>query len=205
MKTHFIFDLDDTLTNSYEFNQQMFVETFLPHISDIDEQYVRDVHFRSRGKSMHLQFEEIVSKLNLKLDPEQLVKENEELHIKNVDRIGSFESVEELLKMFKANNKLVSLCTNRQYGSLRRILDNNNLTHYFENIISCLDEGYEKPDPKCLLDIVNKYDLPKDNYLYFGDSKTDHDFAKNAGIDFVIIDQYLNQKKFFKVILQAFF
>lgn len=27
-KTHFIFDLDDTLTNSYEFNQQMFVDTF---------------------------------------------------------------------------------------------------------------------------------------------------------------------------------
>jgi phosphoglycolate phosphatase len=208
MKTHFIFDLDDTLTSSYDFNQQIFVDTFLPYkseLNEVEEKYLRDLHFQSRGKSMHLQFEEAVKFLNVEVDPLELVKVNEKLHIDNVHKIGSFESVHELLEMLKSNNKMISICTNRQYGSLMKILNGNNLTKYFENIISCADEGHEKPDPICLLKIIEKYNVPKEEYLYFGDSKTDYEFANNAGIDFVIIDQYLNQKKFFKTILQAFF
>lgn len=102
MKKHFVFDLDDTLTNSYDVNQQLFVDTFVPHVPDIDQVYIRDVHFRNRGKSMHPQFEEIVNHLGLKLDPARLVKENENLHIKSVDKfngVGTFDSTRELLQM----------------------------------------------------------------------------------------------------------
>ncbi len=207
MKKHFIFDLDDTLTNSYEFNQSMFIQTFAPYVRDLSayKEHLADLHFRSRGKAMHQQFEDAVKHLKIKATPDQLVKENEDLHIKNLKKIGSFESTEEMLKMLKSNKKLISVCTNRQYGSLHKILKNNNLSTYFENVISCTDEGHEKPDPYCLLKIIKRYKEPKSSFLYFGDSKTDHDFASNAGIDFLIIDQYLNQKKFFKTILQAFF
>ncbi len=208
MKTHFVFDFDDTLTNSYDVNQQLFVDTFIPHVADVDQQYLRDLHYRSRGKSMHLQFEEAVRYLKLDLDPQQLVDENENLHISNADKfncMSAFESTKELLEMLKSRGKKISICTNRQYGSQKKILENNGLCGYFENIISCLDEGHEKPDPYCLIKLFEKYSEPKDNYIYFGDSKTDHDFAINAGIDFIIVDQYLNQKKFFKLVLQAFF
>lgn len=204
-KTHFIFDLDDTLTNSYEFNQQMFVDTFKPYSTNFDEVYVRDLHYRSRGKAMHLQFEEALKHLQITADPMHMVKENEQLHINQVGGISIFDDVKELLELLKSNNKLISLCTNRQSGSLLQILKNNGLENYFENVISCIDAGYEKPDPYCLNALIEKYTEPKESYLYFGDSKTDHDFAQNAGIDFIIIDQYLNKKKFFKVILQAFF
>lgn len=208
MKTHFVFDFDDTLTNSYDVNQQLFVDTFISHLPKLDETYLRDLHFRSRGKSMHLQFEEAVKYINLKIDPQKLVEENEKLHIDNADKFNSmnaFESVKELLETVRTKGKKISICTNRQYGSQKIILEKNGLTKYFDNVISCLDEGHEKPDPYCLLKLIEKYDEPKDNYIYFGDSKTDHDFAQNAGIDFIIIDQYLNQKKFFKMVLQAFF
>jgi HAD superfamily hydrolase (TIGR01549 family) len=207
-KTHFIFDLDDTLTNSYDVNQQLFVDTFLPHMPEIDQAYVRDVHFRSRGKSMHLQFEEIVNHFGLKLDPLALVKENEILHMNSVEKfnaVGMFDSTKEMLELIQNSGKLISVCTNRQYGSQKMIFEANNMTSYFANIISCADEGHEKPDPYCLLKLIEKYDEPKDSYIYFGDSKTDRDFANNAGIDFLIIDQYLNNRKFFKMILQSFF
>lgn len=207
-KKHFVFDLDDTLTNSYDVNQQLFVDTFLPHLPDVDQAYLRDLHFRNRGKSMHLQFEEAGTHLGLKVDAAQLVVENEQLHINSVEKfnsMGTFEATKELLEMLKTSGKLISVCTNRQYGSQKAIFDGNNLTPYFENIISCADEGHEKPDPYCLTQLMAKYHEPKDSYIYFGDSKTDRDFASNAGIDFIIIDQYLNNRKFFKMILQAFF
>jgi len=208
MKTHFIFDCDDTLTNSYDVNQQLFVDTFKPHSQKLDEAYLRDLHFKNRGTSMRLQFEEAVRHLGLTVDPVQLVFENEQLHIKNVSQfnnMNAFESVKELLELIKSKGKKITVTTNRQYGSQKIIFDNIGLTSYFDDIISCSDEGHEKPDPYCLLKIIEKYNEPKDNYIYFGDSKTDHDFAQNAGIDFIIIDQYLNQKKFFKMVLQAFF
>ena len=207
-KTHFIFDLDDTLTNSYEINQQLFVDTFTPHIPDVDQQYLRDLHFRSRGKSMHLQFEEAIEHLGLKLSAVDLVKENEVIHISSADRflkMDTFESAKDFLDMLVQNGKKISVCTNRQYGSQRKIFEVNQITHYFDNIISCADEGHEKPDPYCLLKLIADYNEPKDSFIYFGDSKTDRDFATNAGIDYLIIDQYLNNRTFYKMILRSFF
>ncbi len=208
MKKHFVFDLDDTLTNSYEFNQQMFVDTFLPYLPKItqkQETLLRDLHFKSRGKAMILQFEEAVKALQLSTPPHNLLKANEKLHIDNVHKISTFDDVKDLFDLLKSKNKKIHICTNRQYGSLTKILKNNGVENYIENIISCADEGHEKPDPYCLLELVKNHGGNKNEFLYFGDSKTDHDFAHNADMEAIIIDQYLNKKKFFKVILEAFF
>ncbi|WKZ23985.1 MAG: HAD hydrolase-like protein [Candidatus Dojkabacteria bacterium] len=208
MKKHFIFDVDDTLTNSYEINQQLFVDTFLAVDKSADEQYLRDLHYRNRGVSMLVQFAEAISHLGWDIDPAEMVKRNEEMHINSAElfaKMHTFDAAKELLEVLKKNGKLISACTNRQYGSQKKIFEVNHMTHYFENVISCSDEGHEKPDPYCLIKLIEKYDEPKDSYIYFGDSKTDRDFAKGAGIDFVIIDQYLNEKRFYKMILESFF
>ena len=157
---------------------------------------------------MHIQFEEAAKYLKLEVPPQELVKKNEEMHINSAEKFAkmhTFDAAKELLDVLKSNGKLISVCTNRQYGSQKKIFELNNMSHYFENVISCSDEGHEKPDPYCLNTLIAKYDEPKEAYIYFGDSKTDRDFAKGAGIDFVIIDHYLNEKKFYKMILEAFF
>lgn len=202
MKKHLIFDVDDTLTNAYELNQQLFVDTFLAHNKKVDQNYLRELHYFSRGTAMHLQFETAVKHLNLNLDPEKLVAENEIIHQNSVDRLTMFDDVRSFFKQLKADGKKVSLCSNRQYGSLNKIIEKYDIGQFLDNAISCADEGFEKPDPTCLLRIIEKDGLSKDNYLYFGDSKTDSEFATNAGIDYIIIDHYLNQKKFYKLILQ---
>lgn len=209
MKKHFIFDLDDTLTNSYEINQQLFVDTFAEFKNFAEhEQYLRDLHYATRGQSMHLIFESAVKHMELDADPASLVKKNEEMHMNSAEKFAkmhTFDAAKELLDALKNNGKLISVCTNRQYGSSKRIFELNQMSHYFENIISCSDEGHEKPDPYCLEQLIAKYNEPKESYIYFGDSKTDRDFAKGAGIDFVIIDQYLNDKRFYKMVLASFF
>ncbi|MCC7304212.1 HAD-IA family hydrolase [bacterium] len=209
MKKHFIFDLDDTLTNSYEINQQSFVDTFFDFENAAEyEQYLRDLHYATRGQSMHLIFENAVKHMKLDVNPKELVRKNEEMNIHNATmfaKMHTFDAAKELLDSLKINGKLISVCTNRQYGSQRKIFEANDLNHYFENVISCADEGHEKPDPFCLNQLIAKYNEPRESYIYFGDSKTDRDFAKNAGIDFVIIDQYLNDNRFYKMLLESFF
>ena len=102
MKTHFIFDFDDTLTNSYDFNQQMFVDTFLPHCPDIDQLWLRNLHFISRGKAMQPLFWEAIQHFSLNLDPVKLTEENEILHQQKFEQIKFFEGTEELMKSLKS-------------------------------------------------------------------------------------------------------
>lgn len=206
-KNHFIFDLDDTLTNSYAINQQLFVETFTAHDPMVDEKYLRDLHFYRRGASMRLQFQEAIDHLQFGISAEKMEEENERLHMTNIDKFDNmkvFEGVPELLQLLKKRGKYLSTCTNRARGSQLKIIQKNNLNQYFDNIISCNDEGHEKPDPYCLIKLMRKYNDSKENYVFVGDSKTDRDFAMNADIDFIIIDHYLNETKFYKLMLQAF-
>ena len=207
MKTHIVFDLDDTITNSYQFNQQMFVDTFVPHVKNLatHEAYLRDLHFKSKGTPMHIQFKTAMDYMGVDADPARLIKENEVMHLNNIEKVDVFEATHELLDLLKKKGKVLILCSNRGQGSLKKVLERHKLFEYFDDIISCADACHEKPSPHCLLELVQKYNVPKENFLCVGDSKTDVEFATAAGIDFIIIDQYMNQKKFFKMLVETFF
>lgn len=205
MKKHIIFDFDDTISSSYELNQQLFVDTFLPHKPDIDQDYLRKLHFEKKGTSMIDQIQEVRDKYNLKPNVETIMKENEILHQQRSVEATIFDGVENLLVHFKKRQKIISLCTNRAYESLILILRKNNLEKYFDNIVSCLDNKHEKPDPYCLKELLDKYpNIDKGETIYFGDSKTDALFATNADIDYLVIDHYLNRKLFYSIILESF-
>lgn len=206
-KSHFVFDLDDTITDSYDFNQQIFVEVFSPYV-DIKnpeiEKYLRTLHYTSKGRSMIEQFTEAVKHLSISVDPYRLLVTNEKVQTKKAGKMKIFNAVEDLVKLLKSKGKDISIMSNRQTDSLRKIIKTNKLTKYFSNIVSCTDSGHEKPDPYCLNKLVAESKLEKKDFIYFGDSRTDYEFASSAGIDFVIIDHYLNQKMFYKMILQSF-
>jgi phosphoglycolate phosphatase-like HAD superfamily hydrolase len=185
----------------------MFVDTFKPYLDLRNkkiQKYLRELHFKSRGTAMHLQFAEAVKNFSLTQDPEKLVDENENLHIDNIDQITIFDSTPIFFQKLKKKGRTISICTNRQVGSMSKILENNKLVTKIDNVVSCIDVGHEKPDPYCLLDLIKRSGIPKDKTIYFGDSKTDFEFAKNANVDFIIIDHYMNQKRFYTMILETF-
>jgi len=153
---------------------------------------------------MQSQFEQAIQHFSLNQKPSKLVHQNEKLHIQNVDEIKVFDAVKQIFQKIKSSDRKISICTNRQTKSLLKILKNNNLENHFDNIVSCSDAGHNKPDPYCLNQLIKKSNQPKKEFIYFGDSKTDYLFAFNAGIDFIIIDHYLNQKKFYKMIIESF-
>ncbi len=206
-KTHFIFDVDDTLADSYEFNQQMFVDTFISYVDlsnpDI-EKYLRNLHHISRGVSMITQFEQAISHLNIRPTASELVDKNELLHQNNIAKMKMFDAVSEVITRLRSQGKDVSICSNRQLGSLSKILTQHHMQDLFTHTISCADSGHEKPDPFCLETLVKESGKPKEEFIFFGDSNTDYQFATNAGIDCIIVDHYLNQKKFYKMVLQLF-
>lgn len=205
MKKHLIFDFDDTLSSSRSFNWRIFLQVFLNHWPDIDQDFLKKLHFEKTGQSMVSIFQEAVNKFSLPLSAETLAKENDLLQQKNAAQITFFENINDLLSHFKKRGKIISICTNRDKKSIQIALKKNRLSPYLDNVISCTDEGHEKPDPFCLLELMDQYpQVTPGQTIYFGDSSTDTEFATRAGIDFLIINQYLNKELFYRLILESF-
>lgn len=204
-KRHIIFDVDDTISSSYELNQQLFVDTFTPYYPNIDQDYLRKLHFERKGTAMIDQFQEVVNKFDLDKTPKELMEYNSKIHKESAPKMTIFEGVEKILKHFKSRGKIISICSNRDIESLNIILEKHNIKNYFDNTISCHSAGHDKPDPYCLKELLEKYpDIKLSETIYFGDSKTDADFATNAGIDYLVIDHYLNRKIFYQLIIELF-
>jgi phosphoglycolate phosphatase len=206
-KKHFVFDLDGTSADSYKFNQDSFVEAFAPYLdikNKVIENYIRELNLQSKGTPMLSRFEKAIKHFSINVDSEQMAKENEKLQAERSHEILLFHGVETILKLLKQQKREVSICTNRDGKSTEAILRNNNVFSYFTNVISCPDEGHSKPDPYCLNKIIEESNASEKDFIYFGDSKEDYEFAKAAGVDFIIIDHYLNEKKFYKMIIESF-
>lgn len=207
-KKYFVFDLDDTIADSYSYNQDMFVNTFSPHI-DITgggtEKYLRDLHLKNRGKSMFDQFKIAVEYLKLDILPDVLMKENEELHKQNITSIKLFDAASNFITKLSDLGFNIAVLSNRQTESLTKLLAKSGLLNKLTKVVSCTDAGFEKPDPYCLNQLIYESGKNKDEFIYFGDSLTDAEFAKAAGVDFLIVDQYINQKSCFDVLMKLSF
>lgn len=189
-KRHVVFDTDDTLLNSYKYNQDQFVATFLPYWQPhFNESLIRAIHFLSKGKPMNEQFQAVAEIFKMNISPEQLARENEKQHEATAHSINVFDTAIKVLKHLKKRQMSLHICSNRPSGSLNIILKQD--AEWFSTIISCADEGHEKPDPYCLLQLIKRNGGKKEEFIYVGDSPTDAEFASAAGVDFIQVDNYL--------------
>ncbi len=100
----------------------------------------------------------------------------------------------------KPNKNLVSFIrTHTQYAyyiwssntppTIEPILSKNNMLHYFKKIVTRLDVTFIKPHPEGFIKIYNAT-IPKNQYLFLGDSTDDANAAKEADIDFFPISYF---------------
>ncbi len=203
-KTAFVFDLDDTLIDGRQFCG----ETIARVITSIDESVSFDLvvkmHESIRGMTIEDLYVYILDKLNLKADISELLLKDRKIQEDNIDKMKIFDGVVEILEFLKNSNKRLFICTNRSKPLMKSILKANHIDKYFEEVISCVDAGYKKPNPYCLIDLINRSKINPKHLMYFGDSEIDSQFAKNANIDHIIFDQYLNDKTVFKKLVNMF-
>lgn len=98
-----------------------------------------------------------------------------------------FEHAHETLRQLQENNVLLAINSNRLNYSLKYFAD-----RFFDDIDFVLVEGHDldfpsKPHPHGVNKIIEKANVGLDEALYIGDSKTDIETAKNAGIDCVVV------------------
>lgn len=207
-KKYFVFDLDDTLVDGRQFCGETIARVITHYEPKADFYQIVKMHEELHGLTIYDLYDQILKQLNLTdhLSPKlpELLAMDKKIQTEDISQLKLFDGVIDIFEFLKSHNKKLIMCTNRMESLLRLALKYNNIEDYFETIVSCIDRGYKKPDPTCLLEIIEKSGDHKDEFIYFGDSLVDSEFAKNAGIEHIIFDQYLNDKNIFKKLVNMF-
>lgn len=99
-----------------------------------------------------------------------------------------FQGVVEALDRFRAAGYLLAVCTNKTEDFSRRLLAGVGLSGYFEAICGQDTFDFRKPDPRHLTETIRLAGGEPENSIMVGDSRTDIDTAKAAGIPVVAVD-----------------
>ncbi|WEK49526.1 MAG: phosphoglycolate phosphatase [Candidatus Kaistia colombiensis] len=107
-------------------------------------------------------------------------------HIADTSR--PFEGVVAALDHFAAEGWLLAVCTNKLEGLSKLLLDALGLSDRFAAICGADTFAARKPDPLALNETIRRAGGDPRRAVMIGDSKTDIDTAKAAGIPVVAVD-----------------
>ncbi|MBI2357039.1 HAD hydrolase-like protein [Candidatus Dojkabacteria bacterium] len=203
-KNAFVFDLDDTLVDGRQFCGETIARVITAYEPSVNFDLVCELHESIKGRAIEDLYKFILKKVNVKADIKELMRQDHIIQQENIDKLQIFDGVVEILEFLKSSGKKLYVCTNRTKSLMIDVLESNKILPYFDEVVSCVDAGYKKPNPYCLIDIINRSGIPAEQFIYFGDSEVDSEFAENANIEHIIFDQYMNNKNLFKKLINLF-
>ena len=100
----------------------------------------------------------------------------------------------EFLKWCKNNNISMAVCTNKTEHLAVDLLKKIKVYDYFEYVAGHNTFNYCKPDPRHLTNVIEIIQGELNNSLMIGDSETDSESAKAAGLPFILIEDGYTDK-----------
>tara|TARA_B100001029_G_scaffold131506_1_gene110385 strand:+ start:232 stop:921 length:690 start_codon:yes stop_codon:yes gene_type:complete len=102
---------------------------------------------------------------------------------------------ENFLRWCKNKNFALGVCTNKQEHLAIKLLKQLNINDYFEYVAGSNTFSYCKPDPRHLTSVIEIMQGDINNSIMIGDSETDAETARGAGVPFILIDNGYTEKK----------
>jgi phosphoglycolate phosphatase len=95
--------------------------------------------------------------------------------------IPLFAGVREMLTEMNESGHLLGVATGKSRAGLDQALDQQNVRRFFV-ATRCADEGFPKPHPGMLLELMNLVGADPAETLMIGDTTHDLELARNAGV-----------------------
>ena len=105
----------------------------------------------------------------------------------------------EFLNWSKKNKISMGVCTNKQDYLAIDLLKQIKIYDYFEYVAGSNTFDYCKPDPRHLTNTIEIMQGDIKKSLMIGDSETDADSAKAAGIPFILLENGYTEKNVFEI------
>ena len=134
-----------------------------------------------------------VSDKNIK---DEMVKEFLDYYEKNINVESKLiNGVYEFLKWSKNQNISMAVCTNKQEHLAVDLLKKIGIYDFFEYVAGHNTFDYCKPDPRHLTTVIEILNGDLKKTLMIGDSETDANAAKDAGIPLILLEDGYTEKK----------
>ena len=147
------------------------------------------------GRSLWGQAKKEFNQIDSQSMKKEMVKEFIDYYGKNIAvKSKLINGIKEFLNWSKEKNISMGVCTNKQEYLAVDLLKQIKIYDYFEYVAGSNTFDYCKPDPRHLTNTIEimQGDLKKS--LMIGDSETDADSAKAAGIPFILLENGYTEK-----------
>ena len=136
------------------------------------------------------------SQINNQNIKKEMVKEFINYYGKNIAVESKLiKGIKEFLNWSKKNNISLGVCTNKQDYLAVDLLKKIKIYDYFEYVAGSNTFDYCKPDPRHLTSMIEIMQGDIKKSLMIGDSETDSESAKAAGIPFILLENGYTEKK----------
>jgi phosphoglycolate phosphatase len=109
-----------------------------------------------------------------------------------------FDDVYNVVQLLKDHGIILGIVSTKFRYRIESILARENLLENFDIIIGGEDVKTHKPNPESLLFAIKALNLSRSQVLYLGDSLTDAETAKRAGVYFVPVLSGMTSQEAFK-------
>ncbi len=147
------------------------------------------------GRSIWGQAKKEFGKIEDEKIKNEMVKEFVNFYAKNiVNESTLIKGVKEFLIWAKKENISMAVCTNKQEHLSVDLLKKIGIYNFFEYIAGHNTFEYCKPDPRHLTSVIEILDGDINKSLMIGDSETDANAAKAAGIPIILLEDGYTEK-----------
>ena len=148
------------------------------------------------GRSIWGQAKKEFGKVQDKKIKEEMVKDFVEFYGKNIVNESTLISgVKDFLIWAKEKNISMAVCTNKQEHLAVDLLKKIGIYEFFEYVAGHNTFDYCKPDPRHLTSVIEILNGDIKKSLMIGDSETDANAAKDAGIPVILLEDGYTEKK----------
>ena len=147
------------------------------------------------GRSIWGQAKKEFGKVRDEKTKKEMVKEFVDFYGKNiVNESTLIKGVKEFLIWSKQKNISMAVCTNKQEHLAIDLLKKIGIYNFFEYVAGHNTFDYCKPDPRHLTSVIEILDGDIKKSLMIGDSDTDANAAKAAGIPIILLEDGYTEK-----------
>ena len=148
------------------------------------------------GRSIWGQAKKEFGKVQDEKIKKEMIKDFTDFYGKNiVNESTLINGVKEFLVWSKKNNISMAVCTNKTDYLAVDLLKKIGIYDYFEYVAGHNTFDYCKPDPRHLTSVIEILQGDIQKSLMIGDSETDANAAKNAGIPVILMEDGYTEKK----------
>ena len=148
------------------------------------------------GRSIWGQAKKEFGKVQDERIKKEMVRDFVDFYGKNIVHESKLiEGVKDFLIWCKGNNISMAVCTNKQEHLAIDLLEKIGIYDFFEYVAGHNTFDYCKPDPRHLTSVIEILNGDIKKSLMIGDSETDANAAKAAGIPVILLEDGYTEKK----------